>query len=456
MLLIADVIAVTMDETRRIVTSAAIAIENGRIVDLGKSAGLRGRYPNAEVIEGHGMVAIPGLIDCHGHADQSLLRGLGDAMHWMPFLDEVIGPYLGRRDPSDAVTAYQLSLHEMLRSGTTCFVSPNVDPRDDFYALTEAIGALGIRAVLARFVVPKPEPDSRETAKTVTDEAIRDITRWNGSAGGLVQMWFGAAVPRRPGEPYHPHYHEAMGAAAKALGIGIVYHFCSEIEDSFYFDNEFGMRPTEWSRANHLLGPNILPIGGCWMTPAEIRIMADTGTPLVHSPTANMKMATGVLPLPDVLEAGVTVALGTDGALNNNTHDMFAEMKVACLLQNSVRHRAGTISPETALEMATINGAKALGREHELGSLEKGKLADIVLLDMRRPQSMPAFDVVSNLVFATNPSNVDTVIVGGRVVVKGGKVIGIDEAELYGRAERIAERLAGALRLKPHSSWPRE
>lgn len=454
MQLIADVTAVTVNEKRHIVSDAAIAVDGAKIVEVGKASVLRTKYAHATVIDGKGMVAIPGLIDTHGHADQSLLRGLGDAMHWMPFLDDVIGPYLAGRDPGDAVTAYTLSGLEMIKGGTTCFVSPNVDPRDDFVALTGAIGRLGLRAVLARFVVPRDEPDSPEAARVVMDEAVADVRRWNGAEGGLAQMWFGAAVPRRPGEPYTPRYHEEMGARAKDLGIGIVYHFCSEIEDSFYFDNQFGMRPTEWARQHHLTGPNILPIGGAWMTPREIRIMAETGTPLVHSPVANMKMATGILPLPDVLEAGVTVSIGTDGALNNNTHDMFAEMKTACLLQNAVRHRAGTLSPYTAFEMATINGAKAIGRAHDLGSLEAGKLADIVLVDLKRAHTVPVFDVVSNLVFAANASNVDTVMINGRIVVKDGKVPGLDEAALYAKAQEIAQRLVDDLKLTTRSTWP--
>ncbi len=167
-----------------------------------------------------------------------------------------------------------------------------------------------------------------------------------------------------------------------------------------------------------------------------------------------MKMATGVLPLPDLLAAGVNVSLGTDGALNNNSHDIFGEMKAACLLQNSVRRSALAISAETVLEMATIAGAKAIGRERELGSLEPGKLADIVLLDLNRAHTAPVHDVVSNLVFTANCSNVDTVLIGGRTVMRNGTIEGIDEAVVLDQARERAERVRHDLGLSTAQSWP--
>jgi cytosine/adenosine deaminase-related metal-dependent hydrolase len=441
MLIIADITIVTMDERRRILADAAIAIQDDRIVDVGEAVALRSAHPGAQVTDGRGMIAIPGLIDTHAHADQSLLRGLGDAMHWHPFLDRVISPYLAMRDPADAVLANTLSMIEMIRGGTTCFVSPNVDPRDDYAALTRVVADIGVRAVFCRFIQAKEGDYSSAAAKAAVMDAANVMARWHGGAGGRVSMWFGLDVPRRPGDRVYPELYKEVAAEARRAGIGIAYHFCSEIEDSTYIQNTFGIRPAEWSRDHHVLGPNVLLINGCWVTPLEMRILADTGTHLAHSPVANMKMATGVLPLPDALAAGVNVSLGTDGALNNNTHDMFGEMKAACLLQNAVRRSASAMTAPTVLEMATIAGAKAIGRAHELGSIEPGKLADIVLLDLDRPHSTPVHNVVSTLVFAANPSNVDTVLVGGRTVLKNGIVQGVDEVAVLERARSRAESI---------------
>lgn len=454
MLIIDDVTAVTMDEQRRVLAGAAIAIDGDRIVGVDRRAALRARHPGAEIIEAKGMVAIPGFIDTHAHADQSLLRGLGDAMHWHPFLDRVVSPYLATRDPADAVIANSLSMIEMIRSGSTCFVSPNADPRDDYAALAAAVAEIGIRATFCRFIAARENDFSAAAAKAVVADASAAMRRFHGAAGGRVSMWFGLDVPRRPGDPVYPHFYREVADEARRLGIGIAYHFCSEIEDSTYIETTFGMRPAEWSRDNHALGPNVLLINGCWVTPVEIRILAETGTHLAHSPVANMKMATGVLPLPDVLAAGVNVSLGTDGALNNNTHDMFGEMKAACLLQNATRRSASAMTAPQALEMATLAGAKAIGRAHELGSIEPGKLADIVLLDLDRAHSSPVHDVVSNIVFTANPGNVDTVIVGGRVVLRSGAFVSVDEAAVIERARSRANAIRSSLGLVSRQAWP--
>ncbi len=454
MLTIANITAVTMDRQRRIIEGAMIVVEGNQIVAIDLASNLAAEFQDTPVLNGNHMVAIPGLIDTHAHADQSLLRGLGDRMHWMPFLDDVIDPYLEKRDPGDVVLANSLSMMEMLRAGTTCFVSPNVDPRDDYAGLTEVIGQLGIRAVLGRFIIPKSGEDNPQAAQEVVAEAAQIMSRWHESEDGLVHFWFGLMVPRRPGDTDHPEFYKAVARASQEMGVGIVYHFCSEKEDAAYIENTYGCRPAEWSRDNHALGSNVLLINGCWVTPLEIQILADTGTHLAHSPVANMKMATGILPVPDVLAGGVNVSLGTDGALNNNSYDMFNEMKTACLLQNSVRRDAAALTAETVLEMATISGAAAVGRSHELGSLEAGKRADIVLVDLRRPNALPVHDVVSNLVFSCNGSNVHTVFVDGSKVVERGRILGMDEGDVLATAQSRADHIRRQLNLSTRQAWP--
>ncbi|MBJ90317.1 MAG: hypothetical protein CMO98_10715 [Woeseia sp.] len=454
MLLINDVTAVTMDAQRRILSNASIAIDGNQIVAVDTSDVLKTRFASAEQFQADGMVVIPGLIDTHAHADQSLLRGLGDLMHWIPFLDDVVEPYLVKRDPADAVLANTLAMMEMLRCGTTCFVSPNVDPRDDYQSLSEAIGNLGIRAVLGRFIIPASGKDNLEIAKTTVNAAVNVMNKWHGSQNNLLTMWFGLDVPRRPGDTDHPYFYKTVSEQAEAMDVGIVYHFCSEIEDANYIVDNYGVRPAEWSKDNYALGSNVLLINGCQVTPLEIEILAETGTNLVHSPVANMKMATGILPLVDVLNAGVNVSLGTDGALNNNSYDMFSEMKSACLLQNAIRQSPTAMTAQTALEMATVRGAKAIGREDDLGSIEPNKMADLVLLDLKQVNTYPIHDPVSNIVFSANARNVHTVFVAGRKVLDDGCITGMDEAMVLQSAQERGEKICAELKLSGSNTWP--
>ena len=436
---IRNITAVTMDSGRRILSDAILIFNDGILTTVDKAAAVD--VPDdCEVIDGNGCIALPGLIDTHAHADQSLLRGLGDGMLWMPFLDDVIDPWLMQRAPHDGVLANQLSMIEMLKNGTTCFVSPNVDPRDDFAALTKSIGELGIRAVLGRFAM----------ASENFSDMLAVMNDWHGAQAGLVAMWFGLDIPRRPGDKDYPDFYRAVKQESENLGVGIVYHFCSEAEDAAYMASRYGQRPAEWSRDNHALGKNVLLINGCQVTPLEIDIIQDTGSHLTHSPVANMKMATGILPVPDVLDAGINLGIGTDGALNNNGYDMFAEMKTACLLQNSTRRSAHALAPETALEMATVNGAAAIGRD-DLGALAPGKRADFILIDVNK---LPQHNLVSNLVFAINGNHVRDVYIEGRQVVSDGWVTGLDEDSVYTRARDRAETIRQQLKLPVNSYWP--
>ena len=442
MILVAPVTAITMDAQRRILTDAAIAIDGSRIAAVGKAADLERRYPLAHRMDGMGMVAIPGLIDAHCHADQSLLRGTTDDLPWVPFLREWVDPWLAGRRTDQLVAAYQLSLLEMARGGTTTFLSPNVDPGDDLDALFSVIGLAGLRGILGRWVTPA-------SLESLGEAVSRDHP-------ALVDLWFGLMVPRQ-GEPdYVPEFYPAVAVAAGDLGRGIVYHFCSEVEDAEYYQSTFGMRPLEWASRHGVLGTNVVLINGCWMAPEEIALAAATGTSVVYSPTATMKMATGVTPVPGLLEAGVNVALGADGGANNNSHDLFQEMKVGCLIQNATHRRAGTLTAEQVLELATLGGAHAVGRGEDLGSLEAGKLADVVLVDLDRAHSSPLTDIVSNLVYAAKSSDVHTVLVDGRVIVRDRVVVTMDEAEVLASARTAAAGVVGRITPNHQPRWPVE
>jgi cytosine/adenosine deaminase-related metal-dependent hydrolase len=443
MLLIGPVTAITMDAERRVIGDAAIAVDGPFIAGVGKASDVWARFPGATRLDGGGRLALPGLIDAHGHADQSLLRGTTDDVGWVPFLRDWIDPWLQQRRPDQLLAAYRLSLLEMVHAGTTCFLSPNVDPTDDLDGLAEVIGSSGLRAVLARWVEPGSLAGAAEA-----------VGRWQGGADGLIQTWFGLMVPRQEGDECVPAFYRAVMDTAAELGAGVAYHFCSEIEDASYYESTFGMRPAEWAAQHGLLGPNVVLINGCWFTPHEIELVAASATSVVYSPTATMKMATGVTPVASLRAAGVNLALGTDGGANNNSHDMIAEMKAGCLVQNITARRAGAVTAEDVLEMATIGGARAIGRSHDLGSLEVGKRADVVLVDLDRPHTVPVTDPVSNLVYAANGGNVDTVLIDGRIVLRDGRATTVDEAAILGEARAAAAGIAGRITPAHRARWP--
>ena len=441
MTLLRNVTAVTLNERREIVGDAAIKIDGTTISSIGKAS----EYPSSEdELDCNGLVAIPGLIDTHSHADQSLLRGLGDQMHWIPFLEKIVDPYLTRRSQSLSMLANQLSMVEMLKGGTTSFVSPNADPSDNIDALIDAATNIGIRATFCRFT----------TADDNWPETRSLIKEWQSNKGSLANIWLGVDIPRVSGDVSHPEFYQRVKRESERLDIGLVYHFCSEYEDAAFMVNEFNQTPGEWSLSNSLLGPNVILINGCQVTAREIEILAETDTHLSHSPVANMKMATGVLPAVDVLHAGINLGLGTDGALNNNSYDMFLEMKCACLLQNSLKRTPRALLPEQALEMATINGAKALGRD-DLGSLEPGKKADLVLLEFNAPRTQPIHDLVSNIVFSASASQVRHVFVDGRHVVDDFNIQGISERQLISAAQAETEEIRNLIGAQPAARWPR-
>ena len=466
MLLIHNVTAVTVDSLRRIVTEAAIVVEDDRILELGKAADLVPRHPDAEPLDGRGMLALPGLIDAHAHTDQTLLRSAADDLPWRPYLKNVIWPLLGQRTSEEVLIGLKLCMLEMIKSGTTCFVDSIVPSHYDFDMLAQAVVDMGMRGVLAKYVLPGTlfERDTRlvdagsfGTEEESLADAERGIRAWHGAASGRLQVWFGPLVPREePAATASPDFYRRVSQLAAEHGSGITIHLAGSEEDPAFFHREFGMLPAEFALSCGLVGPNVLLINGTWLSEDEISILAETHTNLVHSPSANMKMGEGFAKIPQMRAAGVTVALGCDAGANNNCMDMIREMKAASLLHNVTHMDPTTLTAEDALEMATIEGARAIGRADELGSLEVGKQADLILVDLKQPHTMPIYDPIANLVYAAHGGNVDTVIVAGKVLMQGRKVLVADEEAILGEAQERGQALLerGGIQVAPE--WPIE
>jgi len=466
MIFIKDVNAVTLDPKNEIIKNAGIVIDHDRIIDIGKASELTPQYKDVEVIKGRGMLALPGFIDAHSHSDQAILRSFADDMGWKPYLEDFIWPLIGHREQEDALISLKLCMLEMLKSGTTTFVDCMISSRYDFDKLAQAVVDMGMRAVLAKYLMPDSifsqkekaintgEVESEEQSRSDFEQAIKT---WNGTAGGRLQVWLGPFVPRGdPAPDIKPDFFHKVSGLAASHNTGITIHFASEREDIQFFQQEYGMQPVEFAQQYGLLGSNVMLINGCQLTEEEIPVLAETDTKIVHSPSANMKMASGIAKIPQMRAAGVTVALGCDAGANNNCLDMIREMKAASLLHNISMMDPKALIAEDVLEMATIDGARAIGQEDEIGSLEVGKQADIILVDLHHPHTMPVHDPVANLVYAAHGGNVDTVIVAGRVLMKNRKVLVVDEEAILAEAEERGHALLKRAGIRVAPEWPIE
>jgi len=410
----------------------SIAIDEGRISAILPSADARQSYQAQTTLELDQHALIPGLINAHTHAAMSLLRGIADDLHLMDWLQNHIWPaeqkWVSEQFVHDGT---QLAVAEMLRSGTTCF--------NDMYFFPEVsarVAASGIiRACIGMILIdfPTAYADNPEQyfAKGL---ALHDEYKHH----PLVRCAFAPHAPYTVSDqplkkvqvladeldvPVHIHLHETA----------------SEIENSL---KDTGQRPLDRLEKLGLLSPSLLGVHMTQLEDGEIRRLADNGASVVHCPQSNLKLASGFCPVQKLIDAGVNVALGTDGAASNNDLDMLGEMRSAALLAKAVHRDASALPAHTALRMATLNGALALGMADETGSLETGKWADISAIDLGALETQPLYDPVSQLVYAAGREQVTDVWVAGQHVLKARALTHLDTRELIQRAHGWQTRIA--------------
>jgi 5-methylthioadenosine/S-adenosylhomocysteine deaminase len=425
-ILIKDGYVITMDPRRRIFERGSVEIDGGKISAVGKDIKAKAE----EVIDARGKAVLPGLINAHTHLSMTLLRGVADDMPLMEWLEKKIWPIEQNLTADDCYAGALLGCLEMIKSGTTCFADQYFYMEDVARAVEEA----GLRGVLSRGIIELDDPEKREMT---IREGERLVKNCHGMANGRILTMFG------PHSAYtcSPECLMQVKELAKKYRVGIHTHISEAQDEVDKIFKRYGKRPVEHLDSIGFLGPEVLAAHCVWLTAREIEIFHRRGVKPVHNPVSNMKTASGVAPVPEMLGAGIPVALGTDGAASNNSLDMFREMKFAALL-NKVHKLDPTVVPAQAvLEMATINGAIALGLQGEIGSLEVGKKADVVLVDMKKPHLAPLHNVISHLVYSAVGSDVDTVIVDGEVLMREGRVLTLDEDEILERAQKASDDL---------------
>ena len=461
-LLIKNGILLTMDARRRIIRGGSVAINDGRIVDIGKTDRLSLHEADRE-IDAKGKAVLPGFINAHAHIRHVLVRGMRD--------DLPIDPRVEPRQATsftedDCFNGAMLACSEMLKAGITCVLennSYNVD-RKNTDRIAQAIERMGMRAIIAPAYndidLSLPE-DLRFTVQEAVKEYVRMIEEWDGKADGRIKIWLG---PTQPGINVSTELLKEIRNLADEYKVGVTVHLSESIQPGAYpraflrvIRDKYGFKGhVDYAYDVGLLGPDVLAAHCVWVTNREIQILSSTGTKVVHNPGSNMYLGSGIAPIPRLQSSGIIVALGTDEGQNNL--DMFEQMKLTALLQKVEALDPSAITAQTVLEMATIYGAKAIGLEKEIGSLEIGKKADIIIVNMKKPHLVPQHKVTSNIVYAANGSDVDTTIVDGRVIVENRQIKTASEEEILENAVKSAGAI---LEKSPNSRlavepWPVE
>ena len=402
-----------------------IGIQDQVISFIGKD--IPSGYENAYVIDGKNFIAVPGMVNTHTHAAMTLLRSYADDMILMDWLQNKIWPAEDNLTGDDVYWGTKLAIIEMLKSGTTTFA--------DMYffmdRVAEAVQETGIRALLSRGMIGLV-PDADEKIS----ESIDLYNNWHGQADGRIKVMFG------PHAPYTcpVNYLKRIIDEAGKLGAEIHMHLSETAYEVGECEREHGMTPIALMNSIGLFDLGTLAAHCVHVTPADIEIMAAKNVRVAHNPQSNLKLASGIAPVPEMLAAGLIVGLGTDGTSSNNNLDMLEEARLTAMLHKNNKSDPLVIPAKQALNLATKQGALALGYS-DVGEIKVGQKADIVLYDMHKPYWYPRHDRTSLLVYAANSSDADTVIVNGKILLEHGNLLTIDEEKVYAEANKCGLRL---------------
>ncbi|MDO8679482.1 MAG: amidohydrolase [Acidobacteriota bacterium] len=434
-LVIANGIVVTVDGDRRILNPGSVAINGSEILAVGTPAAIAGQFRASETIDATGKVVMPGLINTHGHAAMVMYRGLGNDLALMDWLQKYIFPAEAKTvSPEFVRIGTRLAALEMIQSGTTMFA--------DMYYFEEEVARVtreaGLRGVLGQTVIEFPVPDAKtpadalKRAEAFAQEFARDELITPSIAPHAVYTLDAATLT-------------AASNLAKKYNIPLQIHLAETQTEIGMSQERHKMRPVALLDSLKFWAPVTIGAHGVWITPDEIKVLMVRNVGISNNPESNMKLASGTAPVVGYRSAGVNVGLGTDGAASNNDLDMFEAMRQAAFQQKLVNMDPRVISAPEALELATIGGARVLGQQAHIGSLERGKRADIIIVNMDRARQTPLFDPVSQIVYVTRGDDVDTTIVNGKVLMRGRKVLTLNEARVLADARQAADLVRKAV-----------
>ena len=437
-ILIEKGIIITVNKSFEVLKSGFIYIEGSRIIDVGKMSKINSQYKHADkIIDAKGKVILPGLISGHTHAALSLIRGISSNGMLDDWVKNVLRPYESYL-LKHSECSYMASLFaclNMIKNGVTCFA----DMHFNMDKVARAVQESGIRASLS--VAMMDQEDTPLTYKESIKQNESLVKEWHNKANGRITTMFGPCTIRTCSTEL---FQKARELADK-YNVGLHIHLSEVKLDVDYSLKNFGKRPVEHLYDIGFLRDDVLAAHCIWLNEKELQILSKTRVNVIHNPSSNLRLASGIAPIKKMLKYGINVGLGIDTALTNNTMDMFREMRLTSLFHKMVNNDPSFLTVKALIKMATLNNAKALGLEKDVGSLEPGKKADIIIINFKHPDTWPAItvkNVLNNLVYSCSGWNVETVIVDGKIIMENREVKSIDEENVYKEtSQKIGEVL---------------
>lgn len=414
-------IVVTQDEKRRILRNVDIYVEDGVISKIGEVKG------SADIVlNGKGKAAIPGLINTHTHIPMNLFRGVADDMRLFEWLNEKIWPMERKLTPDHVEKGALLGMLEALKTGTTTIF--------DMYffedRIAEAAERIGIRALLSSSIIDGETPETKNWREALS-VAENFVKKWKGRSKRIIPS-FGPHAPYTVG----PEAMEATAEAASKYNVPVHIHLSEDSREVEQIRQAYGVRPVEYAEMHKILDLRTIAAHVVWPSDEEIEILRRKRVLVSHNPVSNMKTSAGIAPIPKMISHGVIVGLGTDGAASNNILDMPETMKLTALIHKVANRDPTVVKAQDVVDMATVNPAMAMNLG--TGSIEVGKKADIVIIDLKKPWWRPIHSPISHLVYSFRSTDVVHVIVDGKIVIEEGHLRTMDENEIMDNAERVA------------------
>ncbi len=427
---------ITMDGDATVHRDSAVAIDAGLIVAIGPAAGIHASYTAVETLPGNNRIVLPGLINGHSHAAMTLLRGVADDLALMDWLNNYIFPAeVEFVDAAFVRIGTELACWEMIRGGTTTFVDMYYYPD----IIAEVVESCGMRAFVSATVIDQRSPDAEGATDSIS-KGMEFINRWKGRNSRIMPI-------------FGPHANYTLDAeqlratreAANEAGIPISIHMSESPYELEYSKKTYGMTTIKLFESIGFLDGPTIGAHVVWPTDEEIPILVERKVGVIHNPTSNMKIASGISPVTKMLQAGVRMGLGTDGAASNNDLDMWEEMRLASFLQKVDQMNPEVLSASTVLNMATRGGAAAIGLGGVVGDLVTGRKADVIQVSFDDVHFVPTYDVISHLVYVADEQDVVSVIVDGKLLMREREMLTIDTTRVASEARALASRIQAAL-----------